>query len=193
MMHCSINYNQPVYLGSYAHGGSYTNTRLQVRQRSGFGLPMNSRFCRSSVRSFRRGEVIAGAGVLIDMFARVQRGLVSASTMLPDGREFIVEIIPKAGLIGELEVLREADVKPRISRRFGLRTCTFSKVACCAKDMPAILVSRRRSSTGHWRVFRSSNSASFQTRGRACSPGWPARFCGSPRSTGKILRTVGTN
>ncbi len=63
-------------------------------------------FSRSSVRSFRRGEVIAGAGVLVDMFARVQRGLVSASTMLSDGREFIVEIIPKAGLIGELEVLR---------------------------------------------------------------------------------------
>ncbi|WP_436119511.1 Crp/Fnr family transcriptional regulator [Phyllobacterium sp. LjRoot231] len=63
-------------------------------------------FSRSSVRSFRRGEVIAGAGVLVDMFARVQRGLVSASTMLPDGREFIVEIIPTAGLIGELEVLR---------------------------------------------------------------------------------------
>ena len=63
-------------------------------------------FCRSSVRSFRRGEFIAGAGVLADMFARVQRGLVSASTTLPDGREFIVEIIPKAGLIGELEVLR---------------------------------------------------------------------------------------
>ena len=63
-------------------------------------------FCRSSVRSFRRGETIAGAGVLLDMFARVQRGLVSASTMLPDGREFIVEIIPKDGLIGELEVLR---------------------------------------------------------------------------------------
>jgi CRP/FNR family cyclic AMP-dependent transcriptional regulator len=63
-------------------------------------------FCRSSVRSFRRGEVIAGAGVLIDMFARVQRGLVCASTMLSDGREFIVEMIPKAGLIGELEVLR---------------------------------------------------------------------------------------
>jgi CRP-like cAMP-binding protein len=63
-------------------------------------------FCRSSVGSFRRGEVIAGAGVLVDMFARVQRGLVSASTMLSDGREFIVEMIPKAGIIGELEVLR---------------------------------------------------------------------------------------
>ena len=62
--------------------------------------------CRSSVRRFRRGEVIAGAGVLIDMFARVHSGVVSASTMLPDGREFIVEIIPKSGLIGELEVLR---------------------------------------------------------------------------------------
>jgi len=63
-------------------------------------------FCRSSARSFNRGDVIAGAGVLVDMFARVQRGFVSASTMLPDGREFIVEIIPKAGLIGETEVLR---------------------------------------------------------------------------------------
>ncbi|RUM22976.1 Crp/Fnr family transcriptional regulator [Rhizobium vallis] len=64
-------------------------------------------FSRSSVRKFRRGEVIAGAGVLIDMFARVQRGMVTASTPLPDGREFIVEIIPKGGLIGELEVLRK--------------------------------------------------------------------------------------
>lgn len=62
---------------------------------------------RSSVRSFRRGDVIAGAGVLIDMFARVHRGMVSASTLLPDGREFIVEIIPKGALIGELEVLRK--------------------------------------------------------------------------------------
>jgi CRP-like cAMP-binding protein len=64
-------------------------------------------FCRSSIRKFRRGEVIASAGVLIDMFARVQRGMVSASTPLADGREFIVEIIPKGGLIGELEVLRK--------------------------------------------------------------------------------------
>lgn len=64
-------------------------------------------FCRSSVRKFRRGDVIAGAGVLIDMFARVQRGMISASAPLPDGREFIVEIIPKGGLIGELEVLRK--------------------------------------------------------------------------------------
>ncbi|NNG71775.1 Crp/Fnr family transcriptional regulator [Rhizobium laguerreae] len=64
-------------------------------------------FCRSSVRKFRRGELIASAGVLIDMFARVQRGMVSASTPLADGREFIVEIIPKGGLIGELEVLRK--------------------------------------------------------------------------------------
>jgi CRP/FNR family transcriptional regulator, cyclic AMP receptor protein len=63
-------------------------------------------FCHSNARSFQRGEIIAGAGVLVDMFARVQRGFVSASTMLPDGREFIVEIIPKAGLIGDLEVLR---------------------------------------------------------------------------------------
>lgn len=64
-------------------------------------------FCRSSVRTFRRGEVIAMAGVRIDTFARVQQGLVIASTVLPDGREFIVEIIPKAGVIGELEVLRK--------------------------------------------------------------------------------------
>ncbi|WP_064697468.1 Crp/Fnr family transcriptional regulator [Rhizobium aegyptiacum] len=62
--------------------------------------------CRSSIRRFRRGEIIAGAGVLVDTFARVHSGLVTASTMLPDGREFIVEIIPKSGLIGELEVLR---------------------------------------------------------------------------------------
>ncbi|MBY5334569.1 Crp/Fnr family transcriptional regulator [Rhizobium leguminosarum] len=64
-------------------------------------------FCRSSVRKFRRGELIASAGVLIDMFARVQRGMVSASTPLADGREFIVEIIPKGGLIGEWQVLRK--------------------------------------------------------------------------------------
>ena len=72
------------------------------------GIVLNDEFafCRSSARSFHRGDVIAGAGVLVDMFARVQRGLVSASTMLPDGREFIVEIIPEAGLIGEVEVLR---------------------------------------------------------------------------------------
>ncbi|AHF85355.1 Crp/Fnr family transcriptional regulator [Rhizobium leguminosarum bv. trifolii WSM1689] len=78
------------------------------------GIHLNSRIviddeflsCRSSVRRFRRGEIIAGAGVLVDTFARVHSGVVSASTMLPDGREFIVEIIPKSGLIGELEVLR---------------------------------------------------------------------------------------
>ncbi|QKK22590.1 Crp/Fnr family transcriptional regulator [Rhizobium hidalgonense] len=64
-------------------------------------------FSRTSVRKFRRGEVIASAGVLIDMFARVHRGMVNASTPLADGREFIVEIIPKGGLIGELEVLRK--------------------------------------------------------------------------------------
>lgn len=64
-------------------------------------------FCRSSVRTFRRGEVIAMAGARIDKFARVQHGLVIASTVLPDGREFIIEIIPKAGIIGELEVLRK--------------------------------------------------------------------------------------
>ena len=62
--------------------------------------------CRPNARTFRRGEVIAMAGNLIDKFARVQRGLVNASTVLPDGREFIIEIIPKSGVIGELEVLR---------------------------------------------------------------------------------------
>ncbi|MBX5160232.1 MULTISPECIES: Crp/Fnr family transcriptional regulator [unclassified Rhizobium] len=64
-------------------------------------------FCRSSVRKFRRGEVIASAGVVVDIFARVQHGMVSASTPLADGREFIVEIVPKGGLIGELAVLRK--------------------------------------------------------------------------------------
>ncbi|MBX5183156.1 Crp/Fnr family transcriptional regulator [Rhizobium sp. NZLR5] len=64
-------------------------------------------FCRSSVRKFRRGEVIASAGVVVDIFARVQHGMVSASTPLADGREFIVEIFPKGGLIGELAVLRK--------------------------------------------------------------------------------------
>ncbi|ANK87013.1 MULTISPECIES: Crp/Fnr family transcriptional regulator [unclassified Rhizobium] len=81
---------------------------------SASGTHLNSRIvieddflsCRSSIRRFRRGEIIAGAGVLVDMFARVHSGVVSASTMLPDGREFIVEIIAKSGLIGELEVLR---------------------------------------------------------------------------------------
>ena len=67
---------------------------------------MNSPSAVRAFEDFRRGEVIAGAGVLVDMFARVQRGFVSVSTMLSDGREFIVEIIPKNGLIGELEVLR---------------------------------------------------------------------------------------
>ncbi len=66
-------------------------------------------FSRSSARSFRRGEVIARAGFLSDMFARVERGFVSARTTLADGREFIVEIVPKGGFIGEVEVLhREA-------------------------------------------------------------------------------------
>ncbi|WEX74852.1 Crp/Fnr family transcriptional regulator [Sinorhizobium numidicum] len=63
-------------------------------------------FFRSSVRTFRRGEIIAMPGVRIDKFARVQHGLVIASTVLPDGREFIAEVIPTAGVIGELEVLR---------------------------------------------------------------------------------------
>lgn len=66
-------------------------------------------FLHSSARSFRRGEVIARAGVLIDMFARVERGFVSARTTLADGREFIVEIVPKGGLIGELEVLHRQE------------------------------------------------------------------------------------
>ncbi len=77
-----------------------------IQQCSDIVLDDETPFCHSSVRSFRRGEFIVGAGVLADKFARVQRGLVSASTTLPDGREFIVEIIPKAGLIGDLEVLR---------------------------------------------------------------------------------------
>ena len=81
------------------HTRDYRLTKAAI---SGFDeFPFN----RSSIRSFRRGELIAGAGVLADMFARVQRGLVSARTILPDGREFVVEIIPKAGLIGEFEVL----------------------------------------------------------------------------------------
>nr|KPN27584.1 Crp/Fnr family transcriptional regulator [Rhizobium brockwellii] len=81
-----------------ANGGIHLNSRIVI----------DDEFlsCRSSVRRFRRGEIIAGAGVLVDTFARVHSGVVSASTMLPDGREFIVEIIPKSGLIGELEVLR---------------------------------------------------------------------------------------
>ena len=66
-------------------------------------------FSRSIARSFRRGDVIARAGVLADMFARVERGFVSARTTLADGREFIVEIVPKGGLIGELEVLHGQD------------------------------------------------------------------------------------
>ena len=66
-----------------ANGGIHLNSRIVI----------DDEFlsCRSSVRRFRRGEVIAGAGVLVDTFARVQSGVVSASTMLPDGREFIVE------------------------------------------------------------------------------------------------------
>jgi CRP/FNR family transcriptional regulator, cyclic AMP receptor protein len=66
-------------------------------------------FSRMSTRSFRRGQVIARAGLLSDMFARVERGFVSARTTLADGREFIVEIVPKGGLIGELEVLHRQD------------------------------------------------------------------------------------
>jgi CRP/FNR family transcriptional regulator, cyclic AMP receptor protein len=72
---------------------------------SGIGAVDEFPFSPTSIRCFRRGEAIKGADVLTDMFARVQRGLVSARTILPGGREFIVEIIPKAGLIGELEVL----------------------------------------------------------------------------------------
>lgn len=64
-------------------------------------------FSYSSARSFRKGEVVALAGSRIDKFARVQKGLIGASTMLADGREFIVEIIPKGGFIGDLEVLRK--------------------------------------------------------------------------------------
>ena len=86
---------------------------------AGGGIHLNSRIvlddeflsCRSGIRRFRRGVVIAGAGVLVDTFARVHSGLVSASTMLPDGREFIVEIIPKWGLSGGLEGLRGRTLK----------------------------------------------------------------------------------
>lgn len=61
---------------------------------------------RSTVRSFRRGDVIAGAGVTGDMFARIHRGLVGANALLADGREFIVDIMPKGSVVGEIEVLR---------------------------------------------------------------------------------------
>jgi len=66
-------------------------------------------FSRSSARSFRRGEVIARAGLFSDMFARVERGFVSSRTTLADGREFIIEIVPKGGVIGELDVLHHQD------------------------------------------------------------------------------------
>jgi CRP/FNR family transcriptional regulator, cyclic AMP receptor protein len=95
---------------SHTRGCGLTKSVIAVVEAAQPGVATQSHdefpFCRSSVRCFRRGEVIAGAGVLGDMFARVQRGFVSASTMLPDGKEFIVEIIPKAGLVGEVEVLR---------------------------------------------------------------------------------------
>ncbi|KPF42000.1 Crp/Fnr family transcriptional regulator [Rhizobium sp. AAP43] len=61
---------------------------------------------RYTIRNFRRGDVIAGAGVSGDMFARIQRGLVGANALLSDGREFIVEIMPKGSVVGEIEVLR---------------------------------------------------------------------------------------
>ena len=84
-------------------------------------------FCHSNARSFQRGEIIAGAGVLVDMFARVQRGFVSASTMLPDGREFIVEIIPQSGAHRRSRGPAPADVEPRISSQFRLRTAFFRR------------------------------------------------------------------
>jgi CRP-like cAMP-binding protein len=74
-----------------------------VRHMLDDGVPIS----RSSVRHFKRGEVVAMAGVLIDKFARVHKGIICASTMLADGREFIVEIIPQGEIIGELEVLRK--------------------------------------------------------------------------------------
>ena len=68
-------------------------------------LPLLSQH-RSTVRSFRRGDLIAGAGGVGDMFARIHRGLVGAHALLADGREFIVEIMPKGSVVGEIEVLR---------------------------------------------------------------------------------------
>lgn len=62
--------------------------------------------CRTNLRKFRRGEIIIEAGELTDNFARVQLGLVGATAILPDGREFILEIIPPDGLIGEIDVLQ---------------------------------------------------------------------------------------
>lgn len=59
------------------------------------------------LRKFSRGEIIIGTGIETDMFASVQKGLVAASTMLPDGREFILEIVSAGGLIGELAVLNK--------------------------------------------------------------------------------------
>lgn len=100
---------------THTHGGSTSLRRTTVSVVK--GIELNSSivvdefpFCRLCARNFRRGEIIAGPGHLADMFARVQRGLVSASTILPDGREFILELIPTAGLIGELEVLRKQTI-----------------------------------------------------------------------------------
>ncbi|WP_313614976.1 Crp/Fnr family transcriptional regulator [Agrobacterium sp.] len=59
------------------------------------------------LRKFSRGEIIIGTGIETDLFARVESGLVAASTMLPDGREFILEIVAAGGLIGELAVLNK--------------------------------------------------------------------------------------
>ena len=46
-----------------------------IQLSNGIGSDDEFPFCPSSARSFQRGEIIAGAGVLVDMFARVQRGL----------------------------------------------------------------------------------------------------------------------
>ncbi|MBP1853194.1 Crp/Fnr family transcriptional regulator [Rhizobium halophytocola] len=61
---------------------------------------------RPSIRYFRRGDVIASAGTLLDSFVKVQHGIVTGSTTLADGREFIIEIIPQRECFGELQVLR---------------------------------------------------------------------------------------
>lgn len=63
-------------------------------------------FARSSMRVVRRGDIIAMAGDMTDSFARIHKGMVSGSVTLADGRDFIIEIIPAGGFIGELEVLR---------------------------------------------------------------------------------------
>jgi CRP/FNR family transcriptional regulator, cyclic AMP receptor protein len=65
---------------------------------------------RTAIRNFRKGDIVAVAGASIDMFARVQRGVVSASALIADGREFIVDVFSKGALIGELEALRKQPI-----------------------------------------------------------------------------------